>query len=156
MCNSNHFSRVDHHVISLVALLAQMIVVPMVSFALILPIGSVLAGSGPYSENIHHPYARFGMPPISIVGGFLLGRLVYRCLPWFARMGRWSWMLAAATFGVVFFSDLRGGSAVTVISMFDVEGRDDLAVWLFSLPTLFSVGYSIASFSRMRPKNELT
>jgi hypothetical protein len=126
------------------SLFVQAILVPVVSFVFILPVGSLLEGFNGYSSENHQPLAQFGMPPLSFLGGFIMGRFVCRALPSFGRMGRWAWILSMILFVSCFLWDLRGGVFTSFVSMLDVEGKDNIAVWLISMPTLFSAGYSIA------------
>src|SRR5437764_6058185 len=120
------------------SVLAQAIFVPVVSFVFTLPIGALLESSGPYPAEIHHPFARVGMPPISWLAGYLLGRCASRVLPAFARRGRWAWVLSTLFFILGFLLSVRNYGIVSgFVSMFDVEGKEALGVVLVSLPAFF-------------------
>lgn len=131
--------------LSLSAVLVQLILVPLASFIFTLPIGAVLESSGEYPADIHHPIARIGMPPISLVTGYFLGLCARHFVPVLARNGAWAWMLSTLLFIAAFLLDAKHASFSSVFaSRFDVEGSEGLGVWLIGLPTFFSIGYSIA------------
>lgn len=147
--DADQLSRADAWLFWFGSVLVQLIVVPLVSFLLILPIGAVLEGSGPYSAEIHHPVARAGMPLISLLGGYLLGCCARSVLPRFARTGTWAWVLWTAFLASGFLLSLKHASPTSAfLSMFDVEGKEAIAVWLITLPAIFSAGYSLAYLFR--------
>jgi hypothetical protein len=123
--------------------LAQLVIAGVVYFVVIMAIGNALEGH-PYSPDVHHPAARFGMPPISFVGGYFFGILVLHYFAAFRPTGRWIWTPITALFVSLFLGTLHGGIAAGLVSAFDVEGKDDVAVWILSLPMLFYLGYSLA------------
>jgi hypothetical protein len=130
--------------------LAQIVIAAVVYFVVIGAIGNALEGH-PYSPEVRHPAARLGMPPISLGGGYLLGRLVPRYFASFRSAGRWVWVPITVFFLWLFLKTLPGGILVSFISAFDVEGKEALAAWILSLPMLFYLGYSLACWI---PKGE--
>jgi hypothetical protein len=147
MFETTSLNRVGGHVFSFLAALAQAIFVPIASFLFTLPVGVMLESSGEYPGETHHPFARVAMPPITLLAGYLLGRCSRRALPALAHQGRWAWILSTLFFVLgLLLAFGHDGFLTGFVSMFDVEGKEDIAVWLVSLPTFFSVGYSLGCF----------
>ena len=123
---------------SLSAVLVQLILVPLASFVFTLPIGAVLESSGDHPAEVHHPIARIGMPPFSLVAGFLLGRCARHFVPVLARGGPWAWMLSTLFLVLGLLVNMQHATFLSSFaSMFDLEGREGLGVWLFTLPAFY-------------------
>lgn len=129
------------------SVITQTLLTPIISFVFNLPIGAVLESSGAHPGDVHHPFARLGMPPIALATGYLLGFYVRRVFPRFSRGGRWAWVLPSLVFVLGILLYVRRDSVRSaLLLMFDVEGEEGLGVWLVSLPAIFSVGYSLGCF----------
>lgn len=148
--SADQLNRPNGHGFFFWSVVSQTLLVPIVSFVFTLPIGALLESSGP--PEVHHPFARIGMPPITLAAGYLFGGYMRRVRPRFARGGRWAWVLPALLFVLGLLLYVRNDSLQSLLlSMLDVEGEEGLGVWLVILPAIFSVGYSVGClFPRIR------
>ncbi len=84
------------------------------------------------------------MPPLMLLAGYLLGCCARRFVPDLAREGKWAWLLATSLWVLGLLIDMRQTDfRSSFVRLIDVEGVEGVGVWLITLPTLFSVGYSI-------------